>query len=104
MTMPANEMRSLPVDAYGIVYLKDPIQSHRSQSYICNVMGRLELVQQEEFGITKLSDSSWGILVSHPVHAGRQMYIPGCQIRAVRLLEGPPEGPVESSTESFERD
>ena len=104
MAIPANEMRSLPVDAYGIVYLKDPIQSHRSAIFICNVMGRLELVQQEEFGITKLSDSSWGIIVSHPEYSRRLMYIPGCQIRVVRILDDVPEGPVESSTESFERD
>jgi hypothetical protein len=75
--------RTLPTNAWGIVYLRDSLQTAGGR-WTTSIAGYLELVQQEEFGITKLSDSSWGMMVRNK-NGDHQIYILGCQIRAVEV-------------------
>lgn len=83
-------MRKLPENAYGIVYLKDWVPCADSSGHFGAYLGRLELLQQEEFGITKLSDSSWGIRI-FARDAKAEAFVPGCQIRCVELLGARPK-------------
>ena len=72
-------------DAYGVVCMKDPFLTHVA-IWVNSARGYLEVIQQEEFGITKLSDSSWGIRI-YSKDTEDELYIPGCQIRVVQVLD-----------------
>jgi hypothetical protein len=69
---------------YGVVNLRNYITDTKG-SYFDRVAGKLELLTQEGFGITRAGDHSWAIAVNDDA-GKRSVVCMGCEVRSVDLL------------------